>query len=609
MPDLPSLQGETVIADPYRCFHDRRHSTDPGSRPTGCRAETGFDPARVLTELRADHQLERIGRTNTLIMATRWADCFPEESINPYQLAIPGGDRPIHPGGDGTPTMARFPIREFAVELGKSGGAAQRIIGDALDLRHRHPRLWARMCRYEIDGLDCQLIARATHHLTLAQALQVDASVARYVGRWSFGKLMQHVEAKIIEVDADNLQRLAEQEAARVGVWLNQSNQHGIKGIYARTAAPVAIRFYATVERLADILHRQGHPGTRNELLAEAIDRMTNPLDAVRMIAQDTAPSLFDPDVDPDDESLLFPAGHRPSRDHSSTSTAAPGCGDTDSPTSSDDATDAGSAHRCPAGEGCEAEHQTPAAEQPDTDHAGLERSDDDHRGVDQQTDGEAPPDPGDEQDAAAFGRFPRCDDNPRLVRQTLNAISHLDPARFRPDATLYVHIARETLADSNGVTRVEDIGPVLAGVVADWLRGCNVTVEPVIDLAVELTPADSYEIPLAMRERIFLKHPGSRFPYSGATGRHLDLDHNNPYRPGVRGQTREDNLAPFCRGEHNPITHGGWGRRQPEPGTIVFRAPHGSITLVNATGSHDLGRGPYAQQIWRAAVPAKRPG
>ena len=98
------------------------------------------------------------------------------------------------------------------------------------------------------------------------------------------------------------LQKLAEQESAQVGVWLNQSNQHGIKGIYARTAAPVAIRFYATLERLADILHRQGHPGTRNELLAEAIDRMHNPLDAVRMIAQDSAPSLFDPDVDLDEE-------------------------------------------------------------------------------------------------------------------------------------------------------------------------------------------------------------------------------------------------------------------------------------------------------------------
>ena len=106
-----------------------------------------------------------------------------------------------------------------------------------------------------------------------------------------------------------------------------------------------------------------------------------------------------------------------------------------------------------------------------------------------------------------------------------------------------------ETLHDGLGVTRVEDIGPVISSLVADWLGDCHVTLKPVIDLNTDLIPVDAYEIPKAMRERMFLKQPGSMFPFSGIVGRHaLDLDHNIPYTPGIPGQTREDNLAPAAR-------------------------------------------------------------
>ena len=108
------------------------------------------------------------------------------------------------------------------------------------------------------------------------------------------------------------------------------------------------------------------------------------------------------------------------------------------------------------------------------------------------------------------------------------------------------------------------------------------------------------------MRERMFLKQPASMFPFSGIVGRHsLDLDHNLPYLPGISAQTREDNLAPAGRREHNVITHQpGWSRRRVAPEAVLFRAPHGNIYLVNQTGSHDLGRGDYAYQLWHAAAP-----
>ncbi|SDT42676.1 hypothetical protein [Microlunatus soli] len=547
----------------------------------------GVDPTcltddQLLAQVEATDRLERTAGTNRLRLAAIFADQHPADSIAAHQLAIPGGDRPIRPGGDGTPEFTRFCVTDLAATMHKSTGTAERIIADALDLRHRLPRLWARLCNYEVASLDCQTIARQTRHLTLEQALEVDRSIAPMVGHWSWNKLLAQLEATIIRIDAANIKKLAEEAAQDVGVFMNQSNEHGIKGIYILTDSPAGIRFYAQVTRIADILARRGHTGTKNQRMAAAIDVLGNPLDAIRMIAEDTEPTLFDPDLDPDDDSLF----------------SKPESSDGDARTTRPTASDQPGAH---ASQDQSTETGSPAPDRTATwppDHnTACEPQPDDHDSED-----EPPPDPLD--DDGATDRFPRVDQDQRLAELAIRAISKIDPAKFRPNATLYVHIAKEALDTGLGVTRVEDIGPMVSSLVADWLGHCNITLKPVLDLSVDLTPVDSYEIPRAMRERLFLKHPGSMFPFSGAVGRHLDLDHNIPFVEGLPAQTREDNLSPDGRREHNVITHGLWKRRRPEPGTLLFRAPEGRVFLVNATGTYDLGRGSFAQHIWQTSAP-----
>ncbi len=45
--------------------------------------------------------------------------------------------------GDGTPEVAEFAPEELAAALAITVDAAKKLIGDALELRHRLPRLWA----------------------------------------------------------------------------------------------------------------------------------------------------------------------------------------------------------------------------------------------------------------------------------------------------------------------------------------------------------------------------------------------------------------------------------------------------------------------------------
>ncbi len=59
--------------------------------------------------------------------------------------ALPGTERLVTLGGPGTPQVAEFAPAELGAVLAMSPHAATVLIGDALDLRHRLPRLWSRV--------------------------------------------------------------------------------------------------------------------------------------------------------------------------------------------------------------------------------------------------------------------------------------------------------------------------------------------------------------------------------------------------------------------------------------------------------------------------------
>ena len=190
-----------------------------------------------------------------------------------------------------------------------------------------------------------------------------------------------------------------------------------------------------------------------------------------------------------------------------------------------------------------------------------------------------------------------------------------VDPERLLPAATVYVHLSQESFTrDAAGVARFEDgIGPTTIEAAVKLIGHRRVTITPVIDLAGQ-APVDGYEAPARLREAVRLARPASVFPYSGHTGRRLDLDHTTPYRPraagGPPGQTRMENLGPLGRYEHRVKTHArGWVLRQPEPGVYEWRTRHGHWFRVDHTGTHRLGKHPDRADASTDKPPDKPPG
>jgi hypothetical protein len=163
-----------------------------------------------------------------------------------------------------------------------------------------------------------------------------------------------------------------------------------------------------------------------------------------------------------------------------------------------------------------------------------------------------------------------------------------------RPTAVLNVHIAADTVAGAsdNPVGRLEGVGAATVQQVKDWLSRCDLIVRPVLD-ATNVAPVDGYEIPDRTREAVHVLSPADGFPFASSVSRRTDVDHTIPYIPpdrgGPPGQTAIGNLAKLTRQHHRLKTHGRWQVKQPYPGVLIWRSPHGRTFLVDQTGTRRL--------------------
>ena len=73
-----------------------------------------------------------------LQVAAMWADMHPPESIHPAaSFAVAGCEHEEPIAGEGAPLVAEFCVAELGTVLGISTMSAKKLIGHALELRHR----------------------------------------------------------------------------------------------------------------------------------------------------------------------------------------------------------------------------------------------------------------------------------------------------------------------------------------------------------------------------------------------------------------------------------------------------------------------------------------
>ncbi|MFC7724968.1 hypothetical protein ACFQW6_07620, partial [Nocardioides sp. GCM10028917] len=100
-----------------------------------------------------------------LVVAARWADLHPPESIHDAAaFAVPGCEHEAPIAGEGAPLVAEFCLAELGTVLGISTTAAKKLVGHALELRHRLARLWAQVQCGRVPAWRARAVAEVTIH-------------------------------------------------------------------------------------------------------------------------------------------------------------------------------------------------------------------------------------------------------------------------------------------------------------------------------------------------------------------------------------------------------------------------------------------------------------
>ena len=230
------------------------------------------DAAAACEALVAEQAAVRVADARRIVLVAHWLDLHapvehpdaPDNSPTTPGGAggrvLPGTERYVPSGADGTPLVAEFACAELGALLGMHPAGARAFQAKVANLRHRHPLLDARVRRGEVDGWKAletaRLVGRSELALTKAQAHWIDDRSHEWITTLPWGAYLQLLEQLIIDVDPAGAQHRADAAATRQGVWTTKSTDEGLKTMVARASAGEITYLIAVVDRLAGILGR-----------------------------------------------------------------------------------------------------------------------------------------------------------------------------------------------------------------------------------------------------------------------------------------------------------------------------------------------------------------
>ncbi len=466
------------------------------------------DPSALLDLVSDTMAAERRAGCRKLRLAAAWADCHgdtgdPDQAAGRSVLV----DRLVRMGPLGTPVVAETCPSSLALAQQSSVTSARLLIGDALTIRHRLPRLWDRVVAGEVWGWKAREIARRTSELGPVAAAAVDAVVAGQVELLAWGRFEKLLDATLLQVDEATYQRRVARAAAQRDVRATQSSD-GLRTLVARVEAGDAAAFLALVDRVAECLADDGdeepvavrrsraigiiacQPRLRDLLARHADDPDTVPTPDERVAAHQADPT--DPWA-----ADLPTAGWETDR-HGNVH--QPGFDDLD-----DD---------CWTSQQLSGDHGEP--EEPPIDDTDLAwyAAQHDHAEPTEQ------PVTTDLREAASDNGQTASGLPVSRVGFDLRPFTETEVKACGPRVVINVHLTDHTLIDQHGVVRTSD-GPVTLDQFRQWLTQADptITIRPVLDPAA-VAPIDAYEIPARLRHAMTVQHPASVWPFSPSVSR-----------------------------------------------------------------------------------------
>ncbi len=247
---------------------------------------------RVLAARESEHE----AAVQQLELALEWARLHPcKEGEAPAEW----GDGHLFDesisalAGPGAPWVSEFAPVELAAALRIPFDSGRQLLGDALELKHRLPRLWDHVRAGRVPVWKARTIARETHDLTLEAADYADRMISATPERIDQVNAAALVDQARLHFDPD---RAADDEARALeqrGVWVKPGRAPATTDVLMTLDTPDAELLDQSITRIAHDLRELGDPDPLDVRRARAAGILADPQHALDLMSgrEDAGPT------------------------------------------------------------------------------------------------------------------------------------------------------------------------------------------------------------------------------------------------------------------------------------------------------------------------------
>ena len=225
--------------------------------------------AAVLASARGARDQEDAAAARVLAAAVQWAHLHTVTDLDDAATWWTGSktlgqDTGIPIAGQGCPLVSEFAVAEFATTLGMTQDSGRHLVGQALELAHRLPRLWARVQDGSLPAWRARRVAEHTLHLTLEAAAFVDQMVAPFAHKTGPAQTQRLIDEAIARFMPQTAKEIAERAAEQryVTIEHQQVSYTGTSRIHGELDLPDALDLEDALQRGAEHLKALGSTDT-----------------------------------------------------------------------------------------------------------------------------------------------------------------------------------------------------------------------------------------------------------------------------------------------------------------------------------------------------------
>lgn len=234
----------------------------------------------------------RRGEVDTIRAVLQIVDLWPSPEPLPVdrasshtQIVAPSSDRPgpdpasertVPAGAEGAGVVGEFVALEVAATLGICDPMASMMVHDAVNLRARHPMMWAAVQELTLEVWQARKVVRACTELSAEAAGRIDATLARLWGTVGWSTISRRLPRLVVAADTALAARKARRARQERFVHIRH-NGDSTSWLTARMDTGAALCLQNSIQRLTDQMIDEGATEELPLLRAQALELLATP--------------------------------------------------------------------------------------------------------------------------------------------------------------------------------------------------------------------------------------------------------------------------------------------------------------------------------------------